>query len=124
MRAKGSESPEVCWSRAYCFDRLGLGDIIVPGGVLSPRGQLERNNCNMNTSDLEQQTDSAEAHVKPRSRKLLITLIVTVFVVAALAVAWYLLTKDMSNQVDGWWNDIRGGTGGSGGSGGADPGNL
>ena len=78
----------------------------------------------MNTSDLEQQTDSAEAHVKPRSRKLLITLIVTVFVVAALAVAWYLLTKDMSNQVDGWWNDIRGGTGGSGGSGGADPGNL
>jgi len=81
-------------------------------------------------SDLEQQTDAAEVQVKPRSRKLAITLIVILCVVLVLCVGWYLMMKDLNNQVDGWWNEIRHNSSEvedpsrSGGSGNQDPGNL
>ena len=78
-------------------------------------------------SNPEQQTDLAEGQVKPRSRKLLITLIVVLCVVVVLAVGWvvasYLFWTDVNNSVEGWWSEIKG-AGGAGGGGDLDPGNL
>ena len=66
-------------------------------------------------SDPEQQPpDLPKGEVKRRSRALRITLIVILCVVVALAIAWYVLWIDISNQVDGWWNEIKGGAGGPG----------
>ena len=85
-------------------------------------------------SNPEQRPDPAEGQVKPRSRALLITLIVIVCITVVLAVGWYVLWKDAGDQAQEWWNDIKGsgeldsdsgdGSGGVPGGGSLDPGGL
>lgn len=67
---------------------------------------FERNSINM--PNPEQPPDLPDGPVKPKSRVLMITLIVILSVVVVLAVGMYIAWIEIANQSREWWDGIKG----------------